>query len=504
MMSGVTTLGPVIAASPPRKAWLRQKLKPPLDSWCSGLLSGKPQPGSDGHISTPTTTLETQYTTMSVSLDVVEAPNPPDPDGDGIYHIQELETETGFSSYEAYLEASRSEDRVAEIVLDSLRSRLWPDSWSPTSYCSIMDVNKKTGAADPLTMRLSLSSDPGDYSGEVAIPNVRRFRHLTALQIYKALRSPKEDDAIQVITWYISELVFLTEWVNALGLGLQVPPSFFDALLRKLESKHPDSVVSTHFQHPEHLVIGHAVATLLGGSGLNAPTIFIAHVFGLDSDYSADQEVLELLDLEMDRNLPFNHPRNRRAARSRLEFCKQSFFHYQRLVRDALKLRPNGVMDDSSLYYTLLLPLFKFCALGIQTKHKRSGWQLSRLHIVMDYARRNARHTREQNSIYEELDSERYKLRREIEECENAQHFLVNYIKSNDNALWLSGQSYKTMKACLDNTITVARRLEVEIRDYMQLVVGALSIEESRKSIQLSNTQIQEGKQGLSPPLSRG
>ncbi len=69
---------------------------------------------------------------------------------------------------------------------------------------------------------------------------------------------------------------------------------------------------------------------------------------------------------------------------------------------------------------------------------------------------------------------------------------------SDGNEDWLERRSYRTTAAYSEFTTRVAKRLEAEVRDYMQLVVGVLSIEESRKSIQLSNTQLNEGKKGLS------
>ena len=42
----------------------------------------------------------------------------------------------------------------------------------------------------------------------------------------------------------------------------------------------------------------------------------------------------------------------------------------------------------------------------------------------------------------------------------------------------------------------MARTKELEVRDYMQLQIGSLSISESRKSIQLSNQQMNEAKRG--------
>lgn len=40
------------------------------------------------------------------------------------------------------------------------------------------------------------------------------------------------------------------------------------------------------------------------------------------------------------------------------------------------------------------------------------------------------------------------------------------------------------------------RRFESDVRDYLQLQVGNLALEESRRSIELVNSQIQEAKSG--------
>ena len=48
--------------------------------------------------------------------------------------------------------------------------------------------------------------------------------------------------------------------------------------------------------------------------------------------------------------------------------------------------------------------------------------------------------------------------------------------------------------------IVAARRWETEVLDYLQVEVGHLSLQESRKSIQLADDQIQENKRGTCPP----
>ena len=48
-----------------------------------------------------------------------------------------------------------------------------------------------------------------------------------------------------------------------------------------------------------------------------------------------------------------------------------------------------------------------------------------------------------------------------------------------------------------------ALRLETEIREYLQLQTGELALQESRKSIELSNSQIEEAKRGQSEHLKQ-
>lgn len=49
---------------------------------------------------------------------------------------------------------------------------------------------------------------------------------------------------------------------------------------------------------------------------------------------------------------------------------------------------------------------------------------------------------------------------------------------------------------CRKLTLQDALQCEVEIRDYLQVEVGRLALLESRKSIEMSDTQIKEGRRG--------
>ena len=54
------------------------------------------------------------------------------------------------------------------------------------------------------------------------------------------------------------------------------------------------------------------------------------------------------------------------------------------------------------------------------------------------------------------------------------------------------------MKEDLDDAIRDAHFIEAEARDSSQLKAATLSLQESQKSIELSNWQIQENKRGTS------
>ncbi|KAF6218137.1 hypothetical protein HO133_006096 [Letharia lupina] len=92
------------------------------------------------------------------------------------------------------------------------------------------------------------------------------------------------------------------------------------------------------------------------------------------------------------------------------------------------------------------------------------------------------------------LDIQRLNLRRILEEGETHVSQILRYLLSEVDFDWSEEPSYVSIKADWRSLIDEARRLEAEVRDYMQLQVGNLSLEESRRSIELSNIQIRESQ----------
>lgn len=87
-------------------------------------------------------------------------------------------------------------------------------------------------------------------------------------------------------------------------------------------------------------------------------------------------------------------------------------------------------------------------------------------------------------------------LRRCIDDMENDWWSLVRYIRSQHGTDWFTGQLYRNFEGEFREAVADVSRVECQIRDHLQLEAGKLGLEESRKSIEMSNRQIEEAKRG--------
>ena len=92
------------------------------------------------------------------------------------------------------------------------------------------------------------------------------------------------------------------------------------------------------------------------------------------------------------------------------------------------------------------------------------------------------------------LPCERHELRAVVEESEDDLSYLRRYVCSQISAKRILDKSWRKAEADLIQIHQEAGRLESQVRDYIQLQVGELALQESKKSIELSNQQIEEGK----------
>ena len=90
----------------------------------------------------------------------------------------------------------------------------------------------------------------------------------------------------------------------------------------------------------------------------------------------------------------------------------------------------------------------------------------------------------------------RYLLRRMVEDFEDSYQRLRDRMHSPMKQDTPQSQSLMTLEGDLQQSSLEATRLETEIRDYLQLRIGELALQESKKSIELANSQMEEAKRG--------
>lgn len=96
------------------------------------------------------------------------------------------------------------------------------------------------------------------------------------------------------------------------------------------------------------------------------------------------------------------------------------------------------------------------------------------------------------------LSEDRLRLDGMLEEWEDGLNHLLRYIRSQTSADWLLSTSWLKVEELLRRTHQGAYRLEAQLCDYLHFQVGELALQESKKSIELSNRQIEEAKRGQS------
>lgn len=104
----------------------------------------------------------------------------------------------------------------------------------------------------------------------------------------------------------------------------------------------------------------------------------------------------------------------------------------------------------------------------------------------------------EREEITSDLLRNRVRLRAMVEDSEDGLNHLLRYIDSQTPAGWLSKRSWHKMEENLRTSHREAGRLEAQVRVYLHIQVGDWPLQESKKSIELSNRQIKEGKRSKS------
>ena len=437
--------------------------------------------------------------TMSSSNETYEMRACPSPSGTSNDEDQDaqvwrdVEAETGFSSYRAYVESLVDSEERFGMLIAYLK---YSDPSNKSGEIFVLDIRKDRSMVTSLNLSDSVAvthrSSLGSQMGTVS-----KIR----LRLLQTLRSPPEDIPARILLWSLPPGTGPDAGIiDALGLSLDIYPSFFENLCQ------PRSYDFTLLPTGSHQIItGDTVSTVAQDYRRERhvpPVLVIAGCFELYCGFSwvhekpdeAYHRVLkEVMNQEIGGDISLFRSAIDRISPNVLESVPSNY--YVKLLSKYFDKDCYVDCEVGSILLTAVLPLLRLEILRLRG-------QCSMIYSVLRTVQYDVEHLRVisdklQEMHYNQLDRLRFWLRRRLEGLQESRDTFHSFARSQNAANWLESETWLNQDADIRETLAMARTKELEVRDYMQLQIGNLSISESRKSIQLSNQQMSEAKRGI-------
>ena len=389
----------------------------------------------------------------------------------------DLKTRTGYSSYDECMMEGYEEDKdplgIEAFHLFASFRELYEYSSSESRFkaksptCAILDLATGEDSQPRISLHCCSSS---------------------ASVLLAALRQPPKGVAVQIVLWKTSE--FNERMVNAIGLGLGIHYRFFHILFAmsgrhsRVTRENDPYRLDRRQLAPDSIAIGDAVVTIPRHYHSlypeATPVVLIASENFSTLNNKLHMYVDEHFGLSSLTVGSLSEPRDK---------IPPWLSAYCRIFLEAER---DPIMGDSAdLLFRPLIPMVCFNTFSIREKCDSVRKDYNDFIIHLESSRKATQ--------LEDLFKWRNDLRRTIEKSEDTLDQLPRFLSSN-RILSLQRRKKLSEKPWIENEIKKvhleAYRLEIEIRDYLQLQTGVVAIDESRKSIQLSNLQIEEGKRG--------
>ena len=303
-------------------------------------------------------------------------------------------------------------------------------------------------------------------------------------ELIEALREPPSNVCVQLVVWPVSYMMLDQEMADALIWGLKLEPEFLKDLhiMGKCEEDWPRR--REHFrasQLKSVFVDGGAAAIsqhFLLGAATAVPVVLVACTIGSESELAQgghDNPSIHNLSLGRDTLL--------RETKG-VDLGTPEHI-YARIVERFIVTGRSANPSKALLLLAAMSPLLYLQACRVREELYNCKFSYE-----------NPERLDRADTWSEQLDTARMRLRSTLEKAENNVIEFFRYLGSQVDWDWSQETSYVSIKADWRNLSDEVRRLEAEIRDFMQLQVGTLALEESRKSIELSSSQIREAKSG--------
>ena len=388
-------------------------------------------------------------------------------EADELWHA--LEAETGYSSYFAFMKTYAAE----HPYMDGIHAQLTRCNTTGVPTFTILDLFNDESSRLRVVPRFDSPID-------------------SATRVVTSLRQPPANVAVQILLWD-TDGIFDENTLNALGLALKINPPFFKALFYWDRMPQLD---------PRHIKIGGIAATIVRHYKLDkpeaVPIVLIAssqpHKLLADAVVRKIGDVSPFQNPNIDASLYYSHLHDPALPTRVYDLSIGWHTDYLRVLKLCLEEEEQAA-DVAALVLKPLVPLLYLRKLAIRDYCQRIRGKYRELELDTSFECIR-------DDIIHGLPKERLCLRGLVEDSEDELNYSRRYLRSQVSANGLSNGSWLKVEEDLIQTRQEAGRLEAEIRDWLQLQVGEWALQESKKSIELSNRQIEEGKrsQSCSPP----
>ena len=412
---------------------------------------------------------------------------------DSVDPWKDLKDEIGFGSYNEYLEAYREQEsviRFLKTLTSSMKSTEQP-------LCSVVDISRDHDSSATIS-----SQDYGSNQGN-------------ATKLLGDLRHPPQTSMCRILLWWLRPKYAYPTWLlDVCGLGLRIGPQFFDALHARASvySRASESALPMWSFPLNHTLVGQHISTTardyLPGQAASPPIVLVV---GWDSKFWDSMNdvfqptvyfpgVCERQDVDIHNTPPFHNPHESdknedRDARLQPKSIYYGTRAYKKVLHWLLEQKRGIAMRDDEYPTFCTMPLIRLDIISLQIKSSLF-WRFNLSGVSVSSDDENGEQPRD---VHSWVRDERYWFRRHIGDSESSQRHFADYISSKKGYKWIEDEVYLELRQQWDDALSDARGIEAEARDLMQLEAGYLSLEESRKSIELSNHQLEENKRCKSP-----
>ena len=396
-----------------------------------------------------------------------KANKPEDYDGESCWTA--VRKETGFDTYRAYMdEFCDGEPRLSKFLEDS--------SKIPGGFkcdCVLLDIYENGLLTKAIDMKL------GDMQE-------------SPMEILKALHNPPANALLRVLLIEPKDIKqnLPSNLIEIIGLGLRITPDVLKAYLARNNA-------SRQFSHEiplraSHGISGRAVYMLsrnyLPVSPSSPPVLLIMGHPAPPYSYKG------LLPSRQTDPIAFAQPitiRPQGLAKGPWPWI------YERLFRVNIASYQDGVLDFDAALFHALLPLLETTLERMRRAYEDAfERRLQRFRVALEDNEvtdiwKNAQEDRDQ-----EMEQVRFRLKRWMRSFEHDVHDFTRYMRSQGIRNLQSYEAYAVVSEEVRECLGDAHGLESELRDWLQLRVGSLALQETKKSIQISNLQIEESQRG--------